>query len=132
MRGRLFELEDLLIDGKADILETRPPEPNLEPIFARGSSLELRHGSSPAATTVKINGQPAEVGGRGMTLAGRVIDLARGKNELRIDGSGEATMPMQQGAGLAGGSAFGVQGSETRSQESGIRGQAVQATPPQK
>jgi lipopolysaccharide export system protein LptC len=122
IRGRAFELEDLLIDGKADILETRTPEPNLEPIFARGSRLELRHGSVPAATTVKIDGQPAETGGRGMTLAGRTIDLARGKNELRIDGYGEATMPMQ-GTGDRG------QRAGDRSQGSGAGGPTLGMMP---
>src|SRR5262249_31398446 len=75
VRGRAFELEDLLIDGKADILETRTPEPNLEPIFARGGKLVLRQGSLPSATTVQITGYPAEVGGRGLSLAGGTIDL---------------------------------------------------------
>jgi hypothetical protein len=95
VRGRQFELEDLVIDGKADILETRMPQADLEPIFARGTHLELRQGSKPAATTVQINGFPAEIGGRGVSLAGRQIDMDRGRNELRIDGLGEATMPMQ-------------------------------------
>jgi hypothetical protein len=125
IRGRAFELEDLLIDGKADILETRTPEPNLEPIFARGSRLELLHGSVPAATTVKIDGQPAETGGRGMTLAGRSIDLARGKNELRIDGFGEATMPMKEGSG------FGVQ-APGRTEARGQRLEASGQKPSQK
>src|SRR5262249_16352166 len=112
IRGRLFDVEDLFIDGKADILETRTPKPKQEQILGRGGSLELRQGSQPSAR-VQINGQPAEVGGRGMSLAGRRIDVERGKNEMRIDGLGEAMMPVQ-------GSGVGVQGFVTGNRESGI------------
>jgi hypothetical protein len=117
VRGRLFDLDDLFIEGKADIVETRTALPNQEPIFARGDWLELRQGSIPAATIVQLKGQPAEVGGRGMSLAGRAIDLERGRNELRIDGLGEARMPV---AGMAIGAGV-VRGGE---QESGARSQA--------
>ncbi len=99
LRGQNFELDDLFIDGKADILETRTPAPNQEPFFARGDWLQLRQGSVPAATTVELKGQPAEIGGRGMSLKGRTIELERGKNEVRINGLGEAVMPAQ-GAGF--------------------------------
>lgn len=109
IRGQAFDLDDLTIEGKADILETRTAEPNQEPIFARGEWLRLQQGSMPTATTIELKGQPAgvggrgmkgkpaEVGGRGMSLAGRTIELERGKNELRIDGLGEAVMPMDVG-----------------------------------
>jgi lipopolysaccharide export system protein LptA len=131
VRGRAFELEDLLIDGKADILETRTPEPNLEPIFARGSRLELRQGSVPTATTIKIDGQPAETGGRGMTLAGRSIDLARGKNELRIDGLGEAAMPMQSRSRPPAGTLHGQTAQPLALASAGLAGPMPNA-PPQK
>ncbi|MBW8883624.1 MAG: hypothetical protein JF612_02365, partial [Planctomycetia bacterium] len=92
VRGRTFELEDLNIDGHAMIDETRTPEPGQEPMFMRGDLLELRQGTSPDAT-IQVSGHPAEVGGRGMWLAGGKIQVLRGKNEVRIDGPGEATMP---------------------------------------
>lgn len=101
VRGRTFELEDLNIDGQAMIDETRTPEPGQEPIFMRGDLLELRQGTSPDAT-VQISGHPAEVGGRGMWLAGGKIDVFRGRNEMRIDGPGEATMPAGQGLEVGG------------------------------
>jgi len=101
MRGRTFELEDLNIDGQAMIDETRTPEPGQEPIFMRGDLLELRQGTSPDAT-IQVSGHPAEVGGRGMWLAGGKIQVLRGKNEMRIDGPGEATMPAGQATGVAG------------------------------
>jgi hypothetical protein len=93
VRGQVFDLDNLDIEGKADILETRTPAPNQEPFFARGDWLQLRQGSVPAATTVELKGQPAEIGGRGMSLKGRTIELERGKNEVRINGLGEAVIP---------------------------------------
>jgi hypothetical protein len=114
VRGRLFDLEDLNIDGEAAIEETRTPEPGQEPIRVRGELLELRQGTKPDAT-IQVSGRPAEVSGRGMRLAGGQIQVQRGKNEMRIDGPGEATLP------------GGEQGG--RSQEPGATGQAG---PPQK
>jgi hypothetical protein len=115
VRGRLFDLEDLNIDGEAAIEETRTPEPGQEPIRVRGELLELRQGTKPDAT-IQVSGRPAEVSGRGMRLAGGQIVVQRGKNEMRIDGPGEATLPAGQG-------------SEGRSQRSEIRGQVG---PPEK
>src|SRR5207247_810550 len=65
-------------------------------MFIRGELLELRQGTTPEAT-IQVSGHPAEVGGRGMWLAGGKIQVFRGKNEMRIDGPGEATMPAAAG-----------------------------------
>ena len=43
----------------------------------------------------KMSAGRRRLGVRGMSLAGRAIDLERGKNELRIDGLGEATLPIR-------------------------------------
>jgi hypothetical protein len=109
VRGRVFDLEDLNIDGRAEIDEIRTPEPNQIPIRLRGDLLELRQGTRPEAV-IQVSGKPAEVSGRGVSIAGGKIVVHRGKNELRIDGPGEATMP----------------GPET-----GPRGQEPAAQPPQ-
>ncbi len=101
VRGRTFELEDLIINGQAMVDETRTPEPGQEPMFLRGDVLELHKGTTPDAT-IDVSGHPAEVGGRGMWLAGGKIQVFRGKNEMRIDGPGEATMPAGQGAEVGG------------------------------
>ena len=92
VRGRAFELESLNIDGQAAIDETRTPEPGQDPIRLRGDLFELRQGTTPAATA-HVRGLPAEVSGRGLSLAGSQIQLLRGKNQLLIDGPGEATFP---------------------------------------
>lgn len=92
LRGQAGDLEDLSIRGHAAIDELRTPHPGQVPIRVRGHVLQLRHGTQPHAT-IDITGQPAELGGRGLWLAGGHIHIHRGRNELRIDGPGEASWP---------------------------------------
>jgi hypothetical protein len=110
VRGRTFELEDLIVSGQAVVDEVRTPEPGQEPMFLRGDLLELHKGTMPDAT-IDVSGHPAEVGGRGMWLAGGKIQVFRGTNEMRIDGPGEATMPAAHGTQI------GAQAPEVRVQE---------------
>jgi hypothetical protein len=104
VRGPQFAIEDLYIDGQAAIDETRTAEPGQEPLRLRGEWLELLRGTQ-GDSTIQVKGHPAEVGARGMWLAGNKIDVFRGRNEMRIDGPGEATMPAEgaaQGTGNSG------------------------------
>jgi hypothetical protein len=89
--GRQFDLEDLMIDKRATIDETRTPQEGQQPIHIAGDLIELHHGTSPEAK-VEIIGRQAEAGGRGLTLAGR---------KILIDGPGEATLPAPDGQSLA-------------------------------
>jgi hypothetical protein len=123
VRGRQFDLEDLNIRERAAIDETRTPEPGQEPIRLRGDLLELRHGTQPDATLV-VTGQPSEVAGRGMSLAGGKIEVFRSENLLRINGPGEATMPAER-------SQWG-QGSGDRGPVTASSGQGAQPTVPAK
>jgi hypothetical protein len=101
LRGQTGDLEDLTIRGQATVEEVRTEQPGQAPIRIRGHVLQLRHGTQPHAT-IDITGQPAELGGRGLWLAGGHIHIHRGRNELVIDGPGEATWPapLSDGEGL--------------------------------
>jgi hypothetical protein len=99
-RGDEAELEDLVIRGSVSIDEVETDEPGQVPVRLRGESLELRGGVT-GAGTIDLVGQPAEVGGRGMWLAGGTIHVVRKENRLWIDGPGEAKFPAS--AGLADG-----------------------------
>jgi lipopolysaccharide export system protein LptA len=90
VRGRQFDLEDLDLRGQAAIDETRTPEAGQQPIRLRGDYLELRHGTTPGAT-INLIGNPAEVGGRGLSLASGRVEVLRAQNLLRINAPGEAT-----------------------------------------
>jgi hypothetical protein len=103
VRGRKFDLEDLTIRGHAVIDETRTPEPGQDPIHIAGDRIEVRGGTTTEATC-QVHGQPAEVGGRGLSLAGGVVQVHQGQNRMWIDGPGEATFPApSEGALLPGG-----------------------------
>jgi len=93
-RGQAFDLEDLNIRGHAEIDETRTAEPGQDPIRVRGELVEVLRGTQPDAT-LQIAGQPGSVAGRGMSLAGGKIEVFRSRNELQINGPGEATLPGQ-------------------------------------
>ncbi|MCU0876520.1 MAG: hypothetical protein MUF06_01840 [Pirellulaceae bacterium] len=99
-RGDEAELEDLIIRGGVSIDEVETDDPGQPPVRLRGDSLELRGGVT-GSGTINIVGQPAEVGGRGMWLAGGTIHVVRKDNQLWIDGPGEAKFPAS--AGLADG-----------------------------
>jgi hypothetical protein len=96
-QGEEMELEDLMIRGHVALDESRTAEPGQQPIRIRGDSLELRGGVT-GPGKFDIAGGPAEMGGRGMSLAGKEIHLVRAENRLWIDGPGEATLP--SGAGF--------------------------------
>ena len=91
-QGEVMELEDLMIRGHVSLDESRTAEPGQRPIRIRGDSLELRGGVT-GPGKIDIAGGPAEVGGRGMSLAGREIHMLRAENRLWIDGPGEAKLP---------------------------------------
>ncbi len=101
--GEEMNLENLTIRGHVSLDEPRTPEPGQQPIHMAGDLLELRGGVS-GPGKIDIIGQPAEVGGRGMSLAGNAIHLVRDENRLWIEGPGEAKVPAveirNQGAGI--------------------------------
>jgi hypothetical protein len=91
-QGEVMELEDLMIRGHVSLDESRTAEPGQRPIRIRGDWLELRGGVT-GPGKIDIAGGPAEIGGRGLSLAGAEIHMLRSENRLWIDGPGEAKLP---------------------------------------
>jgi hypothetical protein len=100
LRGSQPDLEDLTIRGEAVISESRTPEPGQVPLRIAGDALELR-GAATGAGKIDVIGHPAEVSGRGMSLASGTIHLLRSENRLWIDGPGEAKFPLPATAAMA-------------------------------
>ena len=100
-QGDVMELEDLMIRGHVSLDETRTTEPGQRPIRIRGDSLELRGGVT-GPGKIDIVGSPAEVGGRGLSLAGGEVHMLRSENRLWIDGPGEAKLPAAVNLGVPG------------------------------
>lgn len=106
-QGKALHLEDLAIRGHVTMDETRTPEPSQQPLHLAGDTIEM-HGMTSGPGKIEIIGQPAEIGGRGLTLAGNTIHLLRSENRLWIDGPGEARLLGTLGSplpGIAGGAA---------------------------
>ncbi|MDX1948634.1 MAG: hypothetical protein SFU86_24820 [Pirellulaceae bacterium] len=93
MSGPTAQLEDLTIEGRVEIDETRTAEAGQLPVRVRGDVLTLRGGTTPQSR-IDVVGKPAEVSGRGLTLAGGAVHLARAENRVWIDGPGEARLPI--------------------------------------
>jgi hypothetical protein len=111
-QGEVMELEDLMIRGHVALDESRTAEPGQKPIRIRGDSLELRGGVT-GPGKIDIVGGPAEVGGRGMSLAGGEIHVVRSENRLWINGPGEAKCPAANlGAGYLGTASLGTASGE--------------------
>jgi hypothetical protein len=93
--GRVNGVEDLTIQGSAQIDEIQTSQPGQVPLKLRGEAVELRGGTTPDAI-VHVVGQPAQISARGLSLNGDAIHLHRGENRVWIDGPGEATFPLPQ------------------------------------
>ncbi|HQY89932.1 MAG TPA: hypothetical protein PK402_14865, partial [Tepidisphaeraceae bacterium] len=88
-------IEDLTIQGNAQIDEIQTSQPGQVPLKLRGEAVELRGGTTPDAI-VHVVGTPAQISARGLSLNGDAIHLHRGENRVWIDGPGEATFPLPQ------------------------------------
>lgn len=95
MRGRAADLSDLTIDGHVVLRETRTAKPGEKPLVIRGDRLQMT-GAEDQLAHVTVNGQPARVEARGMTMQGAAIDLDQESNRLWINGAGSLSMPVSQ------------------------------------
>lgn len=93
--GKISGVEDLTIQGSAQIDEVQTAQPGQAPMKLRGEAVELRGGTTPDAI-VHVVGQPAKISARGLSLQGDAIHLHRGENRVWIDGPGDATFPLPQ------------------------------------
>lgn len=100
---------EVLVRGRARLVETRTAEPAQRPLQVWGDVLHLRDAHTDAAkVTVSGTGgtspQPAHVEGRGLELEGAVIRMDQGANRAWIDGPGVMTLLVDrdlQGAPLS-------------------------------
>jgi hypothetical protein len=98
VRGDQTDLRDVLLEGNADLRETKTAKPDEKPLLATGDRLQLAGGDGPNSQ-VTVVGKPAYVEARGMTLSGASIQLERGSNRLWVDGAGRMTMPVNRDLG---------------------------------
>lgn len=85
-------VEHLVIDGNVRFREIRTAKPEELPFSIAGDLLQLHDATSDNGTVV-VQGQPAEVAARGMTMQGPNIQLDRGQNQMWIVGPGTMSLP---------------------------------------
>ena len=93
VHGDQSELTDVLLEGNAELRETKTAKPDEKPLWPPAIGCNW-----PAATArdsqVTVAGKPAYVEARGMSLSGANIQLERSSNRLWVDGAGRMTMPI--------------------------------------
>jgi hypothetical protein len=90
--GEEMLVEHLIADGNVHFLETQTEKPDEIPIAIRGDVVQVDHANKPHAR-VRVQGGPAEVSARGLTLVGGNLQLNRGDNRMWIVGPGRMTLP---------------------------------------
>jgi hypothetical protein len=93
IRGDQTELSDVLLEGNAELRETKTAKQADKPLWARGDRLQLAGGDGPDSQ-VTVLGKPAHVEARGMALSGPNIQLERRTNRLWVDGPGRMALPL--------------------------------------
>lgn len=91
-RGGDSALEDLTVEGKAELQEVRTGKPGEVPMVAKGNILQLLKASGPDAA-LSLFGAPAEIRGRGFGLMGERIQARRQTSRIWIDGPGQMMLP---------------------------------------
>ncbi len=91
-RGDETLVEHLLLDGRVQLREVRTEKAGDVPLAIVGQLVQVDDATTSAARVV-VQGQPAEVAARGMTVAGDKIQLNRGDNRIWIDGPGKMILP---------------------------------------
>nr|MCS5679215.1 hypothetical protein [Acidimicrobiales bacterium] len=98
------ELAEMSMEGEVKLLEEPAPgspeaaEPAVE---IRGDQVQVSRPTGFDARAI-VSGRPAIVRGRGLDLAGPLVEFDRGRNRVTVDGAGTLALPMAAGAGLEG------------------------------
>jgi hypothetical protein len=94
------ELAEMSMEGQVKLVEEPLPGETAQPgVEIAGEQVQLSRPTRFDARAV-VSGRPALVRGRGLDLAGPLIEFDRGRNRVTIDGAGTLGLPMPSGGGL--------------------------------
>jgi hypothetical protein len=93
-RGSETLVEHLILDGGVKFREVRTEKAGDVPLAIAGNLVQVDHANTAFARIV-VQGRPAEVAARGMTVTGDKIQLNRGDNRIEIAGPGKMLLPAQ-------------------------------------
>jgi len=92
-RRDAIELEEVTLKGRVQCVETNVSAAEQQPLQMSGELFRLRHLTARGGTA-KIEGFPARIQARGISLSGAKIEMDREANRLWIDGAGTARLPL--------------------------------------
>src|SRR5262249_4687252 len=93
--GQVTEVKEVIVEQNVRFTELDKQEPNVQPLLVTGQRLHALM-PEPQAAVVTVNGQPAHVEARGLTLDSEAIHLDRGANPSWTDSGGVMTLPMDR------------------------------------
>ena len=95
------ELAEMSMEGQVKVVEEPlPGPPAAEPgVEIAGEQVQLSRPTRFDARAV-VSGRPAIVRGRGLDLAGPLVEFDRGRNRVTVDGAGTLALPMPSGGGI--------------------------------
>jgi hypothetical protein len=93
-RGSETLVEHLILDGRVQFREVRTEKAGDVPLAIAGNLVQVDQANTNFAR-VAVQGRPAEVSARGMTVTGDNIQLNRGDNRIWIAGPGKMRLPAQ-------------------------------------
>ena len=93
-RGSETLVEHLILDGRVQFREVRTEKAGDVPLAIAGNLVQVDHADTSLGRIV-VQGRPAEVAARGMTVTGDNIQLNRGDNRIGIAGPGKMLLPAQ-------------------------------------
>jgi len=91
-RGQETLVEHLILGGQVQLREVRTEKPGDVPLAVVGELVQVDHANTNSAR-VAVQGRPAEVSARGLSVTGDSIQLNRGDNRIWITSPGRMTFP---------------------------------------
>jgi hypothetical protein len=91
-RGEETLVEHLILGGQVQLREVRTEKAGDVPLAVVGELVQVDHANTGSAR-VAVQGRPAEVSARGLTVMGDKIQLNRGDNRIWITSPGKMTFP---------------------------------------
>ncbi len=95
VRGQALELSRLMAKNHVRFAEFENPDPLAAPLSVEADFLQIAPAGSAEADCV-VQGRPARVEGRGMSLVGGTIKANRGTNRIWLLGAGMLRLPVEQ------------------------------------
>ncbi len=90
-----MSVEDVIVMGNVTFVESQTNKVGDVPLKISGDNLEVK-GASSGGATMSVQGQPAIVSARGMSISGNQVQLDQAVGRCWIDGAGRMRLPIER------------------------------------